>query len=467
MPNRPTISNLNASSVDILNAIRNSASANYRDYIPVASPNQESIREIGAVIMQYPALQNEFLNALVNRIGRVMITSQMYSNPWAAFKQGMLEFGETIEEIFVNIARPFQYDPSVAENKVFAREIPDVRAAFHVLNYQKFYKATIQNDQLRQAFLSWQGITDLISKIVEAMYTGANYDEFITMKYLLARHILNGELFAQQVATVQTSNMKSIVSTIKGISNKFEFLSSKYNLAGVANTSKKNDQYIIVNANFDAEMDVEVLASAFNMSKADFMGHRVLVDSFGDIDNDRLSELFANDANFTPLTDAEKLALDAVPGVLVDAKWFMIFDNLVNFTEQYNGEGLYWNYWYHVWKTFSISPFANAVVFVPGAPSITSVTVSPATATVTPGQKILLSATVVTSNFASQAVDWTLTAVDENSQAIDPDELDAYITPLGELYVGDVDDGVVITATATSVYDSTKSDSAEVTVSGE
>ena len=32
------------------------------------------------------------------------------------------------------------------------------------MNYQKYYKTTIQNDQLRQAFLSWQGITDLIAK---------------------------------------------------------------------------------------------------------------------------------------------------------------------------------------------------------------------------------------------------------------------------------------------------------------
>ena len=60
---------------------------------------------------------------------------------------------ETIEEIFVNIAKPFQFDPEVAENTVFKREIPDVRSAFHIMNYQKYYKATIQNDQLRQAFL--------------------------------------------------------------------------------------------------------------------------------------------------------------------------------------------------------------------------------------------------------------------------------------------------------------------------
>lgn len=456
MPTRPTNVRLASSSVDILNAIRNSATANYRDYVPAALPNQDSIREIGAVIMQFPALQNEFLSALINRIGRVMITSKMYSNPWNIFKQGVLEFGETIEEIFVNIAKPFEYDPAVAESRVFAREIPDVRAAFHVLNYQKFYKATIQNEQLRQAFLSWQGITDLIAKIVDAMYTGANYDEFQTMKYLLARHILNGELYAMQVPTVSEANMKSIVSTVKGVSNNLEFMSSKYNLAGVANYTMKENQFIIVNSEFDATMDVEVLASAFNMDKADFMGHRVLIDSFGNLDTDRLDLLFANDDNYTPLTAAEIAALDAVPAVLVDAQWFMIFDNLYNFTEQYNGEGLYWNYWYHVWKTFSVSPFANAVVFVPGAPSITSVSVSPATATVSAGQTVLLSATVVTSNFASKAVDWS----------ISPETEGVTIDPLGTLSIGpDVASGTELTVTATSHYDSTKSATATITVS--
>ena len=154
MPTRPQVKTLSGSSVDILNAIRNSATQNYKDYIPVATKDAESIREIGAIIMDYPALQNEFLSSLVNRIGRVLITSKMYSNPIEMFKKGMLEFGETVEEIFVNIAKPFQFDQSVAEKEVFKREIPDVRSAFHVMNYQKFYKATISDRELKQGFLS-------------------------------------------------------------------------------------------------------------------------------------------------------------------------------------------------------------------------------------------------------------------------------------------------------------------------
>lgn len=451
MATTPKVVTLTNSSVDILNAIRNNATQNYRDYVPKATPNAESIRQIGAIIMDYPTLQNEFLSALVNRIGRVLITSKMYDNPWSFFKKGLLEFGESVEEVFVNIAKPFQFDPAVAETNVFKREIPDVRAAFHIMNYQKYYKATINNDQLRQAFLSWQGISDLIAKIVDAMYTGANYDEFQTMKYMLARHILDGHMYPVEIPTVETDNMKSIVSAVKGVSNKFTFLSPNYNLAGVQTYTAKTDQYMLINSQFDATMDVEVLASAFNMDKAEFSGRRVLVDSFGSLDTARLAELFAGDITYNEISSDELEALDAIPAVLVSKDWFMIFDNFYNFTEQYNGEGLYWNYWYHVWKTFSVSPFANNALFIPGKPSVTSVTVSPGTATVAAGQSVQLSANVVTKNFAPKSVAWTV-----NSEHATVDN-SGKVTVLSTAPAS-----TIITVTATSTYDTSKKGTATV-----
>ena len=455
MPTRPTVQNLNATSVDILNAIRNNASANYRDYIPVADASLDSVRAIGAIMMNYPLLQNEFLNALVNRIGRVLVTSKMYDNPWNMFKRGMLEFGETVEEVFVELAKPFEYDPETAESEVFKREIPDVRSAFHILNYQKFYKTTVQRDQLRQAFLTWNGVTDLITKIINSMYAGANYDEFTVMKYLVAVNILNGRLTPVEITSgTDASAIRGITSAIKSTSNAMEFMGSKYNQAGVHTYSDKNDQYIILTSAFDAIMDVEVLASAFNMDKADFMGRRVLVDSFGSIDTERLDLLFADDANYVPLTDDELEALATIPAVLVDKDWFMILDNLLEFTDQYNGQGLYWNYWLHVWKTLSVSPFANSAVFVPGTPSVTSVTVSPSEVTASAGQQIKLSAEVATANFAPQTVNWTV----GNGN---PATVDIY----GTVNINaDASSGNTITVTATSTYDTTKSDSCTITV---
>lgn len=451
---KPNNVDLTASSVEILNAIRNSATPYYKQMIPTAKANTSSIRQIGNVMMEYEPLQNEFLSALYNRIGRVIITSKIYYNPWAPFKKGLMELGETVEEVFVNIAKAHTFNQEKAETEFMKREIPDVRAAFHTMNYQKFYKATISNDQLRQAFLSWQGITDLIAKIVDAMYTAHNYDEFQVTKYMLARNILNGYLHTVTVPSISKENAEGIVTEVKAASNNLVYMSRDYNLAGVDAFTEKKDQFIITTARFDAIMDVNVLAAAFNMDKAKFMGNRVQIDGFDKIDDARMTQLFADDPNagYVPLTSEEKAALAQIPAIIVDRDYFMIFDNLYKFTEDYNGEGLYWQYWYHAWKTFSTSPFANAVIFVPGTPSITKVTVSPPTATVNKGSMLQLNAVVTAESFAPKSVVWSV-----NSEL-------STISQTGLLTVSTEETLSSLTVTATSTYDDSKSGTATITV---
>lgn len=453
MPVRPEIKVLTNSSVDVINAIRNSASTDYRNYVPIATPDAESIKKIGATIMNYPNLQNEFVSALINRIGRVMIASKMYSNPWSRFKKGLLDFGETVEEIFVELAQPFQFDPAVAETEIFKRVKPDYRSAFHVMNYQKYYKVTISEQQLREAFLSWGGVNDLITRTIESLYTSANYDEFLTMKYLLAYHILNGTFYPVAIPAVTAANMKSIASTIKSVSNQIEFMNTEYNRAKVHQHTEKREQYLVVNATFDAIMDVEVLASAFNMNKAEFLGNRVLVDGFGKLDMPRLKELFKDDPNFVEFTAEQLATLDAVPAVLIDGNFFMILDNLNEFRNQENGQGLYWQYWYHQWKTFSVSPFSNALIFATGTPTVSSITVSPSSATVVVGNSIQLSAVTTASNFAPVSVDWS---------SSDPD---VTVTADGVVTVGRGASAGSVTITATSTYDDEVYGTATITVS--
>lgn len=370
--------------------------------------NTESLHNIGEFIMSYQPYQNAFLNALVNRIGRVLVTSRMWNNPWSVFKKGYMEFGETVEEIFVNIAKPFSFDPGRAETEVFKREMPDVRAAFHTMNFQKFYKVTISNDQLRQAFLSWQGITDLIAKIVDSLYTGMQYDEFVTLKYMLCREILNGGIFVETVPAVSDANMKGIIEKMRATSAKLEYLKPDYNMAHVMNASKRDRQYLIIPADIEAKADVNVLASAFNMDRTDFLGHLIEVDTLDTHDNIRLAELFGNDSSYEEFTSDELTLLGKIVGVVTDIDWWMVFDNFQQFTQNYNGQGLYWQYFFHTWKTFSVSPYAPAVVFSSSTNSITGVTVTPSTANVAQGSSLTLSAEVAGTGIYPDGVSWTM-----------------------------------------------------------
>lgn len=450
----PSSVKMSATTPDILNTIRANSSAFYQSMVPMVTNETDNPKEIGAIIMNYTSLQNEFLTGLVNRISRTILLSRLYENPWSVFKKGLLDMGETVEEIFTNICAAQTFDPSAAETNVFKRVIPDVRTAFHYLDYQKFYKQTISDEQLRQAFLTWDGVTNLIASIVTAMYTAANYDEFLVMKYILAKNAVNGNMYTVTIPTPTTDNAKSIIATARSYSNKLMFMSTSYNPAGVSTTTPRENQYVIVNTDFDGIMNVEVLASAFNMSNAEFLGHQILVDGFGNLDIERLNALIGDTPGYQEIGSTDLTALNNIPAMLVDENFFMIFDNLAKFTEIYNSEGLYWNYSFHTWKTFGVSPFANAVIFNPVAAAVTNVTVSPASLTVAKGQTAQFTANVTATGFAPQSVTWSVNGAADGTT----------ISPSGLLTVDPAETQTPLTVTATSTYTPTKSGTATVTL---
>lgn len=439
-------------SANILNAIRNDSTVPqmYRDSVPVTKGTRASVRNTTSIIINNDDLFNTFLTSMINRVGAVYLKNKMLKQPWGIFKRDVMEYGNIVENVFVDIAKPHTYDPSVAENEIYKREIPDVKTQFFIINFYKFYKQTIQTDTLKQALLSDKGLYDLTDKIVLALLNGERYDEFLFMKYMLAREILAGNIETVAIPTVSKANAHDIVSVIKGTSNDLTFPNRKYNHAGVMNQTEKSEQFLICNSYFDSVMDVNVLASAFNMDKAEFDGRRMLVDGFGKFDTERLALLFADSEDYVPFTEEELAQLESIPAVLVDDDFFVIIDTNRKMGARFNEQGLYWNYWLHAWKTFGISAFSQAAIFVPGESAVTSVTVTPSTLTLVPNTTSVLRANVETEGFASKDVTWTSsnTAIAEVSSS-------GVVTAKAT--------GTVV-ITATSVADTTKSGTCTLTV---
>ena len=318
------------------------------------------------MLFGYPALANQFLNALINRIALVRVKSAVFNNAYRELKKGYLEFGETVEEVFVNIAKAREFSAEKAESREFKRTIPDVRSAFHTMNWRVQYPVTIQDEDLRLAFMSIDGVQDLIARIVDSIYTAAEYDEYLLFKYLLIKSISHGKMYPVAIG----GTMQSAAIAFRGNSNKLQFMSTKYNEAGVTTTTPKADQYIFMDSDFNASYDVQVLAAAFNMDKAEFMGKLMLIDDFTTFDNDRFDVIRANSDMIESVTDSELTLMANVKAVLIDKEWFQMYDNNNKFTEQYVASGMYWNYFYNVWKTVSYSPFSNAIVFVDNSATI-------------------------------------------------------------------------------------------------
>lgn len=361
MARRIANSTLNASTIDIINVIRQNASYDYQQNVPeVATAND--IPKVGEIIYGTPAFANQFINALVNRIAIVRVQSATFNNPYSILKKGYIEYGETVEDIFVSIAKAVDFNVEKAGKREFQRTIPDVRSAFHVMNWRVMYPVTIQDEDLRQAFLSIEGVQNLIAKIVDSVYTAAEYDEFLLFKYLIIKAISHGKMYPTSIGT--GADLSEAAVQFRGISNLLPFMSSEYNEVGVKTNTPKARQVIFMDAMFNAQFDVNVLASAFNMDKADFMGRLFLIDNWTDFDNERFDIIRANSDGIEEVTADELALLANVKAVILDDKWFQVYDNNNKFTEKYVASGLYWNYFYHTWKTVSNSPFANAVVFV-------------------------------------------------------------------------------------------------------
>lgn len=475
MATKPTntitdVKTLNVS--DVVNATRNAMPENLAAMMPTlekigtvredgsvvtARDVSMGLRAIGNVMMTYVPLQNAFVNGLVNRIAFAVVTSRLYHNPWAVFKKGLLDYGDTVEEIWAGLASPFQYHRSADANgaTVFKRYDNKVNVAFHSMNYQKYYPCTISTDDLRQAFLSMDGIVNLVDAIINQVYTGAEYDEFLVMKYMLARLALDGKIHAENVPAPTSANAQDVTTVIVSLSKKMRYMSSEYNMAHVKTYTDYSSLYNILTSDLTSVLDVKVLAMSFHIEKAELLGRQVEVNSFGTIDPERLAVIFQDDpyTSYTPFTAEEIEELNTLQGILCDENFFMIFDNFKTMTEIYNPTELYWNYFYHVWKTFSVSPFSNAILLTSTNVTVDGVTVTPGTVSVAKGNSQAFTADVETTGFASKQVSWSLSG--STVSTIDAD---------GVLTIPSTETAVSITVTATSVYDSTKKGNATVTV---
>lgn len=330
-----------ANNITTLNTIWENASTDYQTRVPQAT--RDNIATVGNAILSYSSATNEFLDALVNRISLVLVSSKMAKNKLSVFKKGMLEYGADVEEIFTAMATANPFNVTLAETDVFKRQKPDVSAMFHRVNREDFYKTTIEEAQIKRAFLSNDGLGKLVASITNSLYSGDAHDEYVLMKELVAQYFSNaqaGEVnhkFIETPKVVDQATAQQFMRAVKQTSTDFTFMSTDFNPQGVMTKSEKDEQVLLIHKNVDTLVSTDLLAWAFNDNNFDANVQKIVVDDFGSLGNTQ--------------------------AVLVDKNFFMVWDKLYQTTNQYNAQGLYWNYWLHHHQLLSTSQFQNAVRF--------------------------------------------------------------------------------------------------------
>ena len=330
----------------VLNTIRDNASDIYRERIPEATRTNIEDIQAGMTNPNNAVVTNEFVTTLLNMIIKQVIITKFFSDPLKSLKKGTKPLGDTIEEIYANFVQAKGYDPTGAD--LLTRELPDVKAVYHRMNRKDKYKITVSPEMIQKAFSSYERLSSFIQSIINTLYNSSELDEFVLMKQLIKQACDNNAMKVVTVAdpTASESNAKAFIKAVKIVSGDMVFANSNNNAYLTSQTTDnkpiitntpKAEQVLIIDNATDVSVAIDVLASVFNMSVAEFNDTRkIVIDSFPD---------------------------PSIRACLVDEMFFQVYDDLVLFKEFENAEGLYRNYYLHVWQTLAYSNLVNAVAF--------------------------------------------------------------------------------------------------------
>lgn len=419
-----------------------------------------SLNAIGEYIMGSPSAKNAFLTELWNRIGRTIYEGYSYQNKLAKLEKGELPFGWSIQDIFVQLASPYDYKMTEAQGTdaeaIFKAYPPDVRAAYYHINYRKNYRTSTFDTELKQAFTSYDGVNRLVTMIVQRMYDAMRWDEELAGRYVISRCIVDGNVGVVSVPPINRGTGTEVTTIIKHVSLDLDNFSTENNRAAVLTQTPVTEQILLVTNKYDSAYTVEVQSAAFNLDKVEYLAKKMTIRSFSFTPDEvkRLNELFKGDESYRQFTNDELKNLELVNAIIMDVKFPQFYRNYESFYSEYDGLHLKTNHFLHIWKLYATSPFSNAKAFVSSTQGITSVTVAPTSVSVQKGQYAQLTAFVETVGFASKSVVWEIMEATNQS----------FVSETGVVSIGMNETFDTLTVKCTSAVDITKFATATVTV---
>lgn len=282
----------------------------------------------------YVIKKQEFLNSVVNKIGKQIYSTTAYTNPLKRIKRGFIENANEIEEIYIARAVGYDYDPTGAG--ALDRVKPSVTTQYHQVDYAKDFQVTIQDKQVRKGFTSKEGVTRIANEIMESLHTGAEYEEYNKCLEILDTIATNSKYKKEVTEVTDQRSAMDFVKEIKKTINKMGRRGTTF--ATVENHCKPSQMILFLNEDWDVEMDVEMLAQAFNMSKQEI----------DDCVKIKIPELTTN---------------KKTRAILCDERAIQIYDTYYGLEPQRNAKGKFTNHFLSTEKIFSYSNLVNIAVF--------------------------------------------------------------------------------------------------------
>lgn len=366
-----------------LNALRELSSTIYHEYVPIID-DATDISAFADPIMNYPEVYNEFCNVLVNKLVYSQFEAKTFNNPLQILDGDRIPLGYAGEEGYVNPAKGRGFNVNDFAGLLIKYEA-DVKIQYQVLNSDLQYCVTVSRSQLKKAFTSWGNLEEFITSLANSLYNGAYIDMFrFTKNIISGAYRDNKAIYTTISAVTSEDTAKALVEKARELFLNFQLPSIEYNSwskndgAGRPITTWTNpeDIVLIIRNDVRSKLDVQSLASAFNVSYADFMGRVITVDNF-DVYDDEGTKVF----------DGSNIV-----GGIFDKSWFRIKTQDMFMENFYNPNNRTMQYFLNIIRMYNFSLFANHTLFVTSAPSVatTKIDYLETSPEVTAGEKIRL-----------------------------------------------------------------------------
>ena len=213
---------------------------------------------------EYSMAKQEFLNSVINKIGKQEFSDQAFVNPLKRLKGGFIESASDIEEIYVSKAEDTGYD--VEGQGVMDRVKPSVFVQYHTNEIEHGYKVTVHDKQVRKGFTTKGGVSTVANHIIQSMHTGSEIDEYNdvinTIKALCGAKKTGNTISVSPV--IDETSAKIFCKEVKKVIPKMGEWNDVY--SAKPNFAPKNRLMLFIDSDVDVEVQTEYLASLFNMT---------------------------------------------------------------------------------------------------------------------------------------------------------------------------------------------------------
>lgn len=347
-----------------LNALRSISSQIYNQYVPVVTPTT-NINDFAAPILNdsLAVVRNEFVENLIGRIVSTQVVSKMYNNPLRRLEGENTPLGYAGQEIYTNPVEAQRFDVNDFCGLLHKFEV-QTNVQYLAINMDLQYCASMTRDKLRNAFVSWAALEQYITSISDAMYNGARIDQYRYTTAIVSTAYKSGRGVVEVVnnPTSSAQYAKDFVKRARQLYLDFQSPSTNYTAWGRMNNDKPivtwtnpEDIVFILRNDVAAEIDVEILAEAFNIDRATLLGNIYYVDNFN---------IYADDRS-TIVYDGSKIY-----GIMADRNWFKIHTQDEAFDQFFNAKARTWSYFLNIVKGYNMSLFAKHVIFASEQPDI-------------------------------------------------------------------------------------------------